>query len=141
MPEQIFAASLVLAAGLTGLAFGVSGATVAYIAPAAFQRLHYTEADGLVRKVTKGVLPWVSGMAAVGAVLALTGASIAAAVILATAAGGLVMVRWILNPLPKKPRMIGAKRKLSKQRNLALYVLGIFTLLFPAALVALALGM
>lgn len=141
MMEQVLAASLVLAAGLTGLALGVAGSTVAFVAPAAFKRLDYRRADSLVRRVVKGLLPWIAGFAGGAAAFAIAGSAIGAGVILATAAGGLFFVRWVLDPLPKKPRMVGGTRKMAKQRILALNVLVIFTLLFPAALAALVIGL
>ncbi len=141
MMDQVLAASLVLAAGLSGLALGVAGTTVVHTAPAAFKRLDYRRADSLVRRVVKGVLPWIAGFAGGAAVFALAGSAIGASVILATAAGGLFFVRWILDPLPKKMRMAGATRKVSQQRILALQVMGFMTLLFPAAMVALVIGL
>jgi hypothetical protein len=139
MPEQIFAAFLVLAAGLAGLALGVSGSTVAQVAPAAFKGLDYRRADSLVRKIVKAGLPWIVGFALGAGVFALMGAAIGSAVILLVAGGLLLFVRWILDPLPAKVRMAGAVRKQSKQRILALQIMAMITLLFPAALVALAL--
>jgi hypothetical protein len=139
MPEQVFAAFLVIAAGLAGLALGVSGSTVAHIAPAAFEGLDYRRADSLVRKVVKVGLPWIVGFAIGAGAFALMGAAIGSGVILIVAGGLLLFVRWILDPLPKRVRMAGAVRKQSKQRILALQIMAIITLLFPAALIALAL--
>ena len=139
MFEQVLGASIIIAAGLTGLALGVSGSTVGQLAPCAFKRLDYQEADGLVRRMVKDVLPWVIGFAIGAGVFALMGTAIGSAVILICAGGMLFFVRWMLDPLPKKPRMTGAKRKKSKQRILALQLLGMITLMFPIALVALAL--
>lgn len=140
MPEQIFASSLIIAAGIAGLAFGASGSTVVYIAPAAFDRLDYRRADSLVRKVVKGILPWIAGMAAGAAVFAILGTAIGAGAVLIVAAGCLYLVRWVLDPLPKKARMAGAVRKQSQQRILALQVMFVVILLFPIAIVALAFG-
>lgn len=139
MLEQVLTASIVIAAGLTGLALGVSGSTVSQVAPIAFKRLDYQEADGLVRRVVKDLLPWVTGFAVGAGVFALVGSALGSGIILICAGALLVFVRWLLDPLPKKPRMIGAKRKKSKQRILALQLLAMITLMFPAALIALAL--
>jgi len=139
MFDQVLAASLVIAAGLAGLALGVSGSTVAQFAPAAFKRLDYRRADSLVRRVVKNALPWIVGFAVGGGVFALVGTAIGSAVILLSAGGLLMFVRWILDPLPNKVRMAGAVRKQSKQRILALQIMALITLMFPAALIALAL--
>src|SRR5262245_52491934 len=137
--DQVLAASLVIAAGLAGLALGVAGSTIAHLAPEAFQRLDYQRADSLVRRLVKSGLPWVMGFALVAGVFAMAGAAVGSGVILIVAAGLLLLVRWILDPLPKKPRMVGAVRKESKQRILALQIMAMIILLFPAALVTLAL--
>jgi hypothetical protein len=141
--EQVFqalaAASLIIASGLAGLALGVSGSTVAHLAPEAFERLDYERADSLVRRLVKSGLPWVTGFALVAGAFAIAGGALGSGVILIVAGAFLFFVRWILDPLPKKPRMAGATRKISKQRIMALQVMTLITLLFPAALVALAL--
>ncbi len=136
--DQVFIASLVIAAGLAGLALGVSGSTVVHVAPQAFSRLDYRRADSLVRRVVKGGLPWIVGFALVAGGFALAGGAVGSGMILLVAGGLLLFVRWILDPLPKKVRMAGAVRKHSKQRILALQIMAIITLLFPAALIALA---
>jgi len=141
MMEQLLAASLIIASGLTGLALGVSGSTVVHIAPAAFKRLDYRRADSLVRRVVKGCLPWVIGFAVGAGVFALVGTAIASGVILISSGLLLFFVRWMLDPLPKKTRMAGAVRKKSNQRILALQIMAVITLVFPFALVTLALRM
>ena len=140
MLDQVFAASIVIAAALSGLALGISGSTVAQVAPVAFKRLDYQEADGLVRRLVKDVLPWVIGFAIGAGVFAFAGTALASGIILICAGGMLFFVRWMLDPLPKKPKMVGARRKKSKQRILALQLLAMITIMFPAALIALALG-
>lgn len=140
MLDQVLLAAVVLSAGVTGLAFGAAGLTVTFFAPLAFKRLDYRRADALVRRYAKGILKPIAVLAVAGAVLAAAGGAVAAAAMLAIAAGGLLLVRWVLNPLPKKVRMAGATRKMSKQRILALQILAVISLLFPAALVALAFG-
>ncbi len=137
--EQLIAASLVIASGLAGLALGVSGAQVVQHAPEAFAKLDYRRADSLVRHSVKAGLPWIVGFALISGVFALVGGAVGSGVILIVAGGLLFFVRWILDPLPKKPRMAGAVRKESKQRILALQIMAMITLLFPAALIALAL--
>jgi hypothetical protein len=92
-----------------------------------------------VRRLVKSGLPWVMGFALVAGAFAMAGAAVGSGVILIVAAGLLLLVRWILDPLPKKPRMAGAVRKESKQRILALQIMAMIILLFPAALVTLAL--
>lgn len=139
MMEHLIAGSLIIAAGLAGLALGVSGSTVAHVAPVAFDRLDYRRADSLVRRVVKEVLPWIVGFAIGAGAFALMGSAIGAGVILICAGGLLLGVRWILDPLPNKARMVGATRKISKQRILALQIMGMITVLFPIGLLALAL--
>ncbi|MGD2133643.1 MAG: hypothetical protein PVI23_12685 [Maricaulaceae bacterium] len=139
MLEQLIAASLIISASLAGLALGVSGSTVVQIAPVAFKRLDYQEADGLVRNLVKVLLPWIVGFAVGAGVFALVGTAIGSGIILLCAGGMLLFVRWVLDPLPKKPRAPGARRKKSKQRILALQIMAMITLMFPAALLALAL--
>lgn len=139
--EQMVVMSLVIASGLAGLAFGVAGSQVVQHAPTAFSQLDYQRADSLVRKTVKTGLPWIIGFAIIGGVFALTGGAIGSGVILIVTGGLLLFVRWILDPLPKKIRMAGATQKKSKQRILALQVMAMLTLLFPAALITLALGL
>ncbi len=91
-----------------------------------------------MRRVVKGGLPWIVGFALVAGGFALAGGAVGSGMILLVAGGLLLFVRWILDPLPKKVRMAGAVRKHSKQRILALQIMAIITLLFPAALIALA---
>jgi len=141
MMEQLLAASLIIAAGLTGLALGVSGSTVVHVAPVAFKRLDYRRADSLVRRVVKGGLPWIIGFAVGGGVFALLGTAIASGVVLISSGLLLFFVRWMLDPLPKKIRMAGAVRKKSQQRILALQIMAVITLVFPFALITLALRM
>lgn len=138
MPEQILFASLVIAAGLAGLAFGASGHIVVAAAPAAFKRLDYTRADALVRRVLKGALPWIAGVAAGAAAFAVAGSATGAAVMLLLAAGGLLIARYALNPLPKRPRIPGQRRRYKQTRIAALWATGVMSLLFPAAILALA---
>lgn len=137
--EPLLAASLVIAAGMAGLALGVSGSQVVQHAPEAFAKLDYRRADSLVRSTVKNGLPWIVGFAIVSGVFAMIGGAIGSGIILIVAGGLLFFVRWILDPLPKKVRMAGAVRKESKQRILALQIMAMITLLFPAALIALAL--
>lgn len=138
--DQLIIASLVISAGLAGLALGVSGAQVMQHAPEAFHQLDYRRADSLVRKSVKKVLPWIIGFSIIGGVFAMAGGALGSGVILIVTGGLLFFVSWILDPLPKKVRMAGAVRKMSQQRILALQIMAILTLLFPAALIALALG-
>jgi hypothetical protein len=139
--DQLVAASLVISAGLAGLALGVSGSQVVQHAPEAFHQLDYNRADSLVRKSVKSGLPWIIGFAMIAGAFALAGGAMGSGVILIVTAGLLFFVRWILDPLPKKVRMAGAVRKESKQRILALQIMAILTLFFPFALIALALGL
>ena len=71
---------------------------------------------------------------------AFAGTALASGIILVCAGGMLFFVRWMLDPLPKKPKMVGARRKKSKQRILALQLLAVITIMFPAAMIALAMG-
>ncbi len=138
--DQVFAASLVIAAGLAGLALGVAGSQVVQHAPTAFHQLDYRRADSLVRKTVKTGLPWIIGFSVIGGVFALVGGAMGSGIILLVTGGLLFFVRWMLDPLPKKVRMAGAVRKMSQQRILALQIMAMLTLLFPAALITLALG-
>jgi hypothetical protein len=138
--EPLVAASLVISAGLAGLALGVSGSQVVQHAPEAFHQLDYRRADSLVRKSVKKGLPWIMGFSAIAALFALGAGAVGSGVILLVTAGLLFFVSWILDPLPKKVRMAGAVRKMSQQRILALQILAILTLFFPFALIALAMG-
>ncbi len=138
IPTQVLTAATVLAAGMTGLALGASGLTVMFFAPLSFRRLDYQRADSLVRLATKSILPLIAWVAIAGAALAFIGGAITAGLMLLIASGGLLLVRWVLNPLPKKMRMPGAVRRKSKQRILALHVMLVVSLMFPAALAALA---
>ncbi len=138
VPQAVFSASLVLSAGLTGFALAGAGLTALFFAPLSFQRLDYQRADSLVRRAVHAVLPIVAGTALAGAVLAFAGLAITAGLLLLMAAGGVLLVRWVLNPIAKKPRLPGAVRRKSRQRILALQVLLVVSLIFPAALFALA---
>ena len=140
MPESVLAAALVFAAGMTGLAFGVSGHAVMHAAPAAFKRLDYTRADALVRRILKGALPWIAGFAGGAALFAIVGSAFGAAVMLALAATGVLIARYALNPLPKRPRVPGQRRRLKQTRIAALWATGVMSMLFPVALIALAFG-
>lgn len=137
--EQVVVASLIIASGLAGLALGLSGATVVQHAPEAFAKLDYQRADKLVRHSVKTGLPWICGFGLIAGLFALLGGALSSGIILIVAGGLLFFVGWILDPLPKRPRLPGAVRKESKQRILALQIMAMITLMFPAALVALAL--
>lgn len=138
IPTQVFTASLVMAAGLTGFAIGAAGLTVLFFAPLSFKRLDYRRADSLVRLATKTVLPLIAGLSLAGAAFAFLGSAVVAGILLVFGAASLAFVRWILDPLPKKVRMAGAVRKHSKQRILALQVMLVLSMVFPVALIALA---
>lgn len=140
MLEQVMAASVVAAAACAGLAFGASGQCVVQTAPLAFKRLDYQRADALVRRMMKGSLPWIAWSSVAGTVFATLGGAFAAAGMLALAAAGLFIARYALNPLPKRPRTPGARRRHSRTRIVALRVTLVIMGLFPPALAALAFG-
>ncbi len=140
MPEQIAVASLVIAAGLAGVALGAAGHCVAHMAPMAFDRLDYQRADSLVRRVLKGALPLVAMVSGAAALLAFAGGSWGGGIMLLLASGGIMIARYALNPLPKRPRTPGARRRNSRARIAALRVVAMLMVLFPAALMSLAFG-
>lgn len=141
MPEQLVAALLIVSAGFAGLALGASGATVTQFAPHAFKRLDYTRADALVRRVLAAGLPWAGGFAAGGAAFALAGGALGSGALLTVAAIGIFVARYALNPLPKRPRTPGARRRYSRTRIAALQATMAFMAIFPFALIALAFGL
>ncbi len=140
MLEQILTASLIIAAAFAGLALGASGQCAVHAAPLAFKRLDYSRADALVRRMLKGALPWIAWASLGGAVFAAIGGAMAAAIMLAFAGASLFLARYALNPLPKRPRVPGARRRHSRTRIISLRVTLLIMLVFPLALVALAAG-
>ncbi len=140
MLDHVMTASVVTAAACAGLALGAAGQCVVQVAPLAFKRLDYQRADSLVRRMMKRSLPWIGWASAAGAVFAALGAAFAAAGMLALASAGLFLARYALNPLPKRPRTPGARRRHSRTRIVALRVTLVIMGLFPPALAALAVG-
>lgn len=138
--DTFAAAALVIAASLSGLAMGAAGHCVMQLAPTAFDRLDYQRADSLVRRILRQSLPWVAGFSAAGAVMAFAGGAWGGGILLVVAAAGIAIARFALNPLPKRPRTPGARRRHSRTRIAALRVTLALMSLFPAAIVALAFG-
>jgi hypothetical protein len=56
------------------------------------------------------------------------------------AATGLLLARFTLNPLPTKKRVPGVRRQYKQQRIVALWTTAALLLLFPAAVVAMLMG-
>lgn len=140
MWDQVFTASLIASAGFAGLALGAAGQCAVHAAPLAFKRLDYSRADALVRRMLKGALPWIALASLGGAAFALLGGAYAAGGMLGLAGAGLVVARYALAPLEKRSRIPGSRKRYAKTRNISLYITSAILLLFPAALIALALG-